>query len=308
MYDMSRRNNLSKITNPYLQAPFTQRYNGKNMIYFYIELMQVHHSTMTKTVLTNNLVENRTVMFQFDDQLADFTVRVTDGDEQLWLTPVFEGMGLEDNLRDFCYYTYADASHINIRFDSISYVPKINTTIDIFIKTTQGASGNFEYTKEVFPVIGSDNYNYKRVMTRLQFASESSGGLDRKSIEELRKMLPKEALSRGSITCWQDLENYFNMLNTDENRLIIQKRVDNQFERSYFAYMVLKDSYNHYYNYLSPLSIIDCNLFLFFSLSGSILIISFNCFIISWSSFSILAIDISCSRISILLGNLSSAS
>ena len=71
---------------------------------------------------------------------------------------------------------------------------------------------------------------------------------------------------------------------------------------------ISKNSHNHYYSYLSPLSIIDCNRFLFFSLSGSILIISFNCFIISWSSFSILAIDISCSRISILLGNLSSAS
>ena len=35
------------------------------------------------------------------------------------------------------------------------------------------------------------------------------------------------------------------MLNTDENRLIIQKRVDNQFERSYFAYMILKDGYNN---------------------------------------------------------------
>ena len=79
----------------------------------------------------------------------------------------------------------------------------------------------------------------------MQFTSDSHEGMDRKSIDELRRMLPKEALSRGSITCWQDLENYFNMLNTDENRLIIQKRVDNQFERSYFAYMVLKDAYNN---------------------------------------------------------------
>ena len=245
MYDMTLTNNLSKITNPYLQAPFMQKYNGRNMIFFYIELMQVHHETFTKTLITNNLVENKTVLFQFDDQLADFTVRITEGDEVVYLTPVFEGMGVEDNLKDFCYYEYADASHIKVRFDSISYVPKINAKIDIMIKTTKGAECNFEYTKELFPVIGSENYNYKRVMTRLQFASDSAGGLDRKSVEELRKMLPKEALSRGSITCWQDLENYFNMLNTDENRLIIQKRVDNQFERSYFAYMVLKDSYGN---------------------------------------------------------------
>src|SRR5699024_5844478 len=154
-------------------------------------------------------------------------------------------MELKNNLKYFCYYQYIDANHIRVRFDSLSYVPKINAKIDIQIKTTRGSEGNFEYTKDVFPLITSENYNYKKVSTVLQFASESRGGLDRKSVDELRRMLPKEALSRGSITCWQDLENYFNMLNTDENRLIIQKRVDNQFERSYFAYMVLKDSYNN---------------------------------------------------------------
>lgn len=245
LYDMTRKNNLSTITNPYLLAPFRQKYNGKQMIFFYIELMQVTHDTFTKTLITNNLVENKTIIFRFDGQLAEFIVRITEGDKITYLTPVFEGMGLEENLKDFCYYSYIDATHIRIRFDSISYIPKINATIDIRIKTTEGAAGNFEYTKALFPVITSTNYNYKRLLTYLQFSSDSHGGLDRKSVKELRKMLPKEALSRGSITCWQDLENYFNMLNTDENRLIIQKRVDNQFERSYFAYMVLKDSYNN---------------------------------------------------------------
>lgn len=245
LYDMSRTNPISKIKNPYLQAPFMQKYNGKNMIYFYIELMQVRHSSFTKTLITNNLVENKTLIFTFDQQLADFSVRITEGDEVIWLTPVFEGMGLEDNLKWFCYYQYIDANHIRVRFDSLSYVPKINAKIDIQIKTTRGAEGNFEYTKDVFPIITSENYNYKKVATVLQFTSDSHEGMDRKSIDELRRMLPKEALSRGSITCWQDLENYFNMLNTDENRLIIQKRVDNQFERSYFAYMVLKDAYNN---------------------------------------------------------------
>ena len=245
LYDMGRKNNLSSIKNPYLQAPYRQKYNGKQMIFFYVELMQVSHTSIVRNIITNNLVENKTLMFTFSEQLADFYLVITDGDEKKYLTPVFEGMGLEDNLTDFCYYSYVDSNTIRVRFDSISYVPKINAKIDIRVKTTRGAEGNFEYTKAVFPVITSDNYNYKRVMTYLQFSSKSAGGLDRKSVDELRKMLPKEALSRGSITCWQDLENYFNMLNTDENRLIIQKRVDNQFERSYFAYMVLKDQYNN---------------------------------------------------------------
>ena len=244
-YDISRTNPLSDITNPYLNTPFIQKYNGQNMVYFYVRLMQVTHSQYNKTLITNNLIENKTIIFSFTEQLADFVVRVTYGDEVKWLTPVFEGSGVEQTLTDFCYYTYIDSTHIRVRFDSISYVPKVNSTIDVLIKTTVGSAGNFEYFNAIHPLVNSDNYNYKRLPLYVQFASESSGGKDRKSIDELRKMLPKEALSRGSITCWQDLENYFNMLNTDQNRLIIQKRVDNQFERSYFAYLLLKDMYNN---------------------------------------------------------------
>lgn len=245
-YDMSRKNPLSEIVNPYLVAPFRQKYNNKDMIFFYISLMQVTHSTITKTTITNNAVENKTVLFEFENQLADFYVKVTEGETERYLTPVFEGMGLEQNLKeDFCYYSYADENHIKIRFDSLSYIPKINAKIEIILKTTLGAEGNFEFNKELYPVIGSDKYKYKSMLTVLRFASKSLGGLDRKSVEELRKILPKEALSRGSITCWQDLENYFNMMNTHLNRLIIQKRVDNQFERSYFAYMLMKDNFGN---------------------------------------------------------------
>lgn len=244
-YDMSMTNSLSQITNPYINAPFIQYYSGKKMVFFYVELMQVRHSSFNKTLITNNLVENKTVIFSFSEQLADFSVKVTYGDDEIWLTPVFDGMGLEQNLEYYCYYTYIDSSHIRVRFDSSSYVPKENSKIDIYIKTTVGSEGNFSYNNTVFPVVSSDTYNYQNMPLYVQFASDSEGGKDRKSVDELRKMLPKEALSRGSITCWQDLDNYFNMLNTDQNRLIIQKRVDNQFERSYFAFLILKDSYNN---------------------------------------------------------------
>lgn len=245
-YDMSRNNPLSQIVNPYLVAPFRQKYGNKEVIYIYVNLMQVEHRTITKNTITNNAVENKTVVFQFDDQLADFYVKATEGDKVRYLTPVFEGMGLEQELsEDFCYYSYADESHIKIRFDSLSYVPKINAKIEIILKTTKGAECNFEYFNEIYPIISSDTYKYKRLYTILNFTSKSAGGLDRKSVDELRKMLPKEALSRGSITCSQDLENYFNMMNTHLNRLILQKRVDNQFERSYFAYMLMKDDYGN---------------------------------------------------------------
>lgn len=242
-YDISRKNALSDITNPYLNAPFIQLYNGKRMVYFIARVMQVTHTTVYKKIITNSLIENKTFQFKFSDQLAGFEVVVTESGETTYLTPVFEGSGISQDIKDFCYYTYVDATHIRVRFDSISYVPKINADIEVRIRTTKGAVGNFKYDKTIYPLITSDRFKYKNLPISLSFADvESYGGEDRKSVSELRKMLPKESLSRGSVTCWQDLENYFNMLNTDENRLIIRKRVDNQFERSFYAFMLLKDS------------------------------------------------------------------
>ena len=70
--------------------------------------------------------------------------------------------------------------------------------------------------------------------------------MDAKSTDELRKLIPKEALSRGSITNTTTLINYFNMINqSNNNRIEIQTKVDNQFDRAYFAYLVLKDKYNN---------------------------------------------------------------
>lgn len=46
------------------------------------------------------------------------------------------------------------------------------------------------------------------------------------------------------------------MINTDTNRLEILTKVDNQFERSYFAYLVLKDSLNN----VIPANTIDLEL------------------------------------------------
>lgn len=62
--------------------------------------MQVSHVNFNKTLITNSLVENKTVIFTFEDQLADFSVRITSGDDEvIWLEPVFEGMGLSRILK-----------------------------------------------------------------------------------------------------------------------------------------------------------------------------------------------------------------
>lgn len=244
-YVITLNNPLSDITNPYLNAPIIQYYNGQKLICFYANLRQVAHETVPKRIITNNLIENKTLVFQFNNQLASFMIKAVDGNTTTYITPIIEGVGIDQNIQNYCYYSFLDKDHIKVRFDSSSYVPKLNTSLEVLIKNTKGTEGNIEYNSTQYPIVASTKYKYSNVPLVITFGGEASGGLDRISIQELKKILPKESLSRGSVICEKDLDNHFSMYNTDTNRLIVRKRVDNQFERSYYTYFLLKDPYNN---------------------------------------------------------------
>lgn len=245
-YIFDRSNELCKdLTNPYLSAPFIQVYQTQRFIMVEAMIMQVEHIVESKRLLTTSPIENKTVDFDFDNQLATFVVKVTENGKTTYLTPIFEGIGIEQEVKDFCYYIYEDISTIRIRFDSLSYTPSLNAEIDIEIKTTHGSKGNFEYKNSFFISVTSAKYGYNNVPLFVIPRTASEQGRDRKSVEELQRLLPKEALSRGSITNMSDLIAYFQMLDNDYARMLFQKKVDNQFERTYYSFMVLKDAYDN---------------------------------------------------------------
>ena len=247
-YDMSRINNISNITNPYTATPYIQVDNGKRLVYVPCQLMQVTHTTEHRKIITSSSIDNKTFEFSFEDQLADFEISVTERGITTYLTPIFDGSAIENEVDKYCYYTYIDSQRIRVRFDSLSYLPTLNADVEIFIKTTKGAEGNFEYNGDLFMALSSDRFNYKNFSTTIRLGNESTGGEDRKTVEELRRLLPKEALSRGSITTTQDLQNYFNTMILDSNKLRIEvmKKISNDFEkRSYYAYLVMKDEYDN---------------------------------------------------------------
>lgn len=245
-YKVDRDNPLvPDLTNPYLQAPFIQIYQTQRYVMIRCMIMQVEHSSVTERLLTTSPIENKTLDFEFENQLASFEVKVTENGQTTYLTPIFEGIGIYDDVKDFCYYIYEDISDIRVRFDSLSYMPSLNAEIEVLITTTHGEEGNFEYDQSFFSSISSEKYGYNNISLFMLPASDSERGRDRKSVEELQRLLPKEALSRGSIANMQDLINYFKMLDNDYARMSFQKKVDNQFERTYYSYLVLKDQYNN---------------------------------------------------------------
>lgn len=249
-YDIVRNNNLSSITNPYTNTPYIQLENGNRTIYIPCQIMQVSHITEYRKIITSSSVDNKTFEFSFEDQLADFEVCVIESDKTTYLTPIFDGSPVDNDVENYCYYTYIDSNTIRVRFDSLSYLPTLNADVEVYIKTTKGEEGNFERdTSQYLQLsLSSETYNYKNFTIYLRTGEASKGGEDRKSVQELRRLLPKEALSRGSITTTQDLQNFFNTMVLDSSKVKtkIMKKINNDFEkRSYYAYLVMKDEYEN---------------------------------------------------------------
>ena len=259
-YDMSSENKLSNIINQYLKQPFVVRIGNDDYVIFQSVARQYSINETTDKVTSTSLIENKTFIFDYTDQLAWFDVYITDasGNEKR-LTPLFEGENI-DNIENFCWYLYLDDNTVRIRFDSRSIVPALNCTIRIVAYTTIGSAGNFKYTKvdktsEGYYVdINSDRMGYN-ISTYVIAVTDSANGNDRKTKAQLQKLIPKAAMSRGSITTEKDVDNYFNLIDDENNRLVLRKKVDNQLNRIWYGYFLLKDEMGN----IIPTNTIDIN-------------------------------------------------
>lgn len=240
-------NPVSNITNPYLTSPVILRVNNTNLLYVHCTLRQVEKTTIYKKILADNSINSKTITFDFEGQLAAFTIDVTEGNTTTHLVPVYEGLYSETKKYPHFYYTYLASNTIRIKFDRSSYQPRINSDVRINIQTTSGESGNFTYNPDVYPgfAFESEKYGYSNIACEVMPVNgESLYGTDKKSIKDLKKLIPKESLSRGSITNLADLQNFFNMINTDNSILYFYKKRDNALERLYYSFILMRDEYN----------------------------------------------------------------
>lgn len=241
-YKEINTNPVSDLDNPYLKPPVVMMIDNRPTIMLTCRLRQVAKQTISKRILSSSSIENKTLTFTFENQLAAFNIDVTDGTTTKRLEPVYIGM-YDGSISNYFYYEYLDDSTIRIKFDPQSYIPKINSLIDINIFTTAGAAGVFKYTDVVIENLKSSKYGYSNIRASIFPATESTtGGYDSKSIAELKTVIPKEALSRGNIATSTDLNNYFDLINTSDSKLYFKKKLHNQFNLIFYSHFLFRDS------------------------------------------------------------------
>lgn len=242
-YDIDGKNKLAQLQNPYLPAMGAINVSGDRLIALNTTLRQMTHTQIYKKIVVDNPLETKVLNFSFEDQLAFFYVDVVEDGVTHYLEPVYDGLYDYDDSREFINYMYLDEKNIRLRFNRDSYQPRENAEVTIHIYTTLGSEANFSTTDyENVMTLTSNRFPYTGMWTLIQATSDAHYGSDKYTIEQLKQIIPQEALSRGSISTYTDLSAAFNRLQIENEscRLYLLRRVHNQIERIYFTYLLMK--------------------------------------------------------------------
>lgn len=249
-YDITNNNpiNNSYIVNPYLPPVARVNNNNEDVIVITCKLRQFEFKHINRSIVNNNPILNKVAYFSFNNQLAGFDVDISNYDKStIHLDPLYEGtFNSSTKFLNFCNYTYIDEKRIRLIFNDTSALPNMNTEIVINLWTTFGSEGNFDYKDTIYFNLFSQRINYDRVTAMIIPISSAKFGINSKSMDDLKRIIPKEALARNSVTNTTDINNFFNSIDysTNKNMMYFFKKMDNPLYRTYYAYMVLTNGYN----------------------------------------------------------------
>lgn len=242
-YVLGEDNDLSSTTNPYLVS---SKRTISNIEYLFVT---VTVSQLDKTYQYYNIVETdllylNGVDFKYDGQLAYFNVYYKDASSSTYTKveklDYFSKLTSDSN---YIYYNNVTSGVLRIYIpDTFTY--SFNSELRIDIYTTQGAAGNFTYKSgdvEILPQSFEDSYDYTGAYFYPVVVTDSTGGTDELSTEEIRKKLIYYKSTLRSIDTEPDLNAYFESIDTIDNMVFIKKRID-VFEKKYTAFMILRDA------------------------------------------------------------------
>lgn len=252
-YDTTIPNNLSDIQSPFITL-LRMDYGDtvektEKVLLLEVNLRQVVKSSSTKSVMSNDYIENTAIRFEYDGDLANFDVWYADEGSS---TYEYIEKYLEDSAvittNKYCYYKFITENMIEVIFPyGNSFRPKLGSSVKVEFFTTLGAGGNKNKYEglNLRTEYGSTETNPSgRVLTLTVFPiSDTENGVDKVSMDIAATKIAEEFSARGSINNERDLENYFNDLQ-DQNYITFFKTRDDCLYRRFAAFMLMRDATN----------------------------------------------------------------
>ena len=241
--------NIKSSSNPFIKLS-NIKINLTNYIYLYVEAHQYEKIEQNKTIYSEDFIEYFTFDVDYDNnngQLADFNVFYREPNATEFKQIEKKLIDSAESENPFCYYQFRDKNKVNISFSNIAryFKPEFNSELNFTFFNTMGAKGNFKYTGDnVVFSLQSDKYDYSDVIMVAESLSDSVGGKDSKTYEEIKRLVSTMASTCGNIATETDLNKYFNSIEDCSEILFVKKR-DDILDRLYGAFLLLRDSDNN---------------------------------------------------------------
>lgn len=237
---------INSTSNPFLKVAHFKTDNTKYVV-VYVTAHQCEKNVVDKTIYSKEFID----YFSFDIendieddlQLLNFNAyyKAPGNNNYIQLEKYLPDAA--GSLNPFCFYQFKDNNKINISFSTISryFRPEFNSELKFKIYNTRGAYGNFEYTGDnVQMLLSSAKYDYSDVIMFAQATSNSTGGINSKTYEEIKEDVAVLASTCQSIGTEIDLNAYFESIENSSNMMFVKKR-DDILDRTFGAFLLMKD-------------------------------------------------------------------
>ena len=240
---------INSTSNPFVKL-IEVKQDLTNYIFVYVTAHQCEKITSEKILYSQDFIDYFTFDIGYDQdkgQLADFSAYYKAPTESEYTQIKKMLIDLEAVDGRFCYYQYKDYNTINISFATAAryFKPEFNSSLQFIFYNTLGAEGNFKYTGDnVSVILKSDNYDYKNLIMIGKSLSNSEGGRDRKTYEEIKNMVAAKASTCNILSTDIDLNAHFENL-SECSKIYFCKKRDDIIDRRFGAFLLLKDSENY---------------------------------------------------------------
>lgn len=250
-YDFSKANTNyldSEIKTPFIKTKLESSVNG-TVVILLLNIYQLESNIVTYKVIANDILERSIYDMTFKNNLAAFNIRYKEPNTSTKVPLNILFNDIEDNkVSKNIYYSPLNTDSIRFYFSSKAgfFKPEFNSELEIEILSCLGSESNFNFSGNI-SVETSKLSALGLSKVAVISLTDSVGGTDTATLQELKVRLIKKLRTRNSITTSYDLQSLFDSLkiNSGSNSsLTTIKTKDDFIARQFTMYSVIKDSSN----------------------------------------------------------------
>ena len=241
--------------------------DDSDYFFLFLKMRQVSKEVYEFTCDSAETLDQMNFELKYEGKMYDFIVKYLDSNyvntEQESVDSYWQKLkkyyldSIISNKKDYyCYYNFIEDGFYIISFSAFAgyFRPRFNSKLKVIVFTTEGADGNFSYNGtnckiewHQTDIEANDKYkisrSYQKCLEKVDYSvsmvSDSIGGENAPSQEDLQRYVINQFSMRNNITTDNDLETY--LKEKSENTVFkVKKRQDDVIRRLFevYTYMI----------------------------------------------------------------------